>query len=141
MQESFSQTGMKEEQTAVPDSEETATDGQSVWLKWLAEVMQNRPKGNMFLDSPRGIEVARLCLAYEKQDFAWHRGDEDTFWVDVQLFVKYGLSDDEILFTLKQQPGVENYRKHAAERNAYAEFMRGLQKLRNIEFKKQRENG
>lgn len=120
--------------------EENATDGQSVWLEWLAKVMQSRPKGNMYLDSPRGLEVSKMCLAYEKWDFTWHRSDEDTFWIDVQLFVKYKLTDEEILFAMKQQPGVENYRKHAAERNAYAEFMRGLRKLRNIEFKRQREN-
>ena len=113
-------------------SDEEATDGQSVWLKWLAKVMSERPKGNMYLDSPRGIEVTKMCLAYEKQDFTWHRGDEDTFWIDVQMFVKYKLTDEDILFTMKQQPGVENYRKHSEEKNAYAEFMRGLKKLRNI---------
>lgn len=118
-----------------------ATDGQSVWLEWLAKVMHNRPKGNMYLDSPRGIEVAKMCLAFEKQDFTWHRSDEDTFWIDVQMFVKYKLTDEEIIFAMKQQPGVDNYRKHAAEKNAYAEFMRGLQKLRNIEYRKQQANG
>lgn len=119
----------------------TATDGQSVWHEWLAKVMQNRPKGNMYLDSPRGMEVAKMCLAYEKQDFTWHRSDEDTFWIDVQMFVKYKLTDEEILFAMKQQPGVDNYRKHSEEKNAYAEFMRGLTKLRNIEYRKQQANG
>lgn len=132
---------MTDEQTTALAHQETATGGQSVWLNWLAKVMQSHPKGSMYLDSPRGLEVSKLCLSYEKWDFTWHRSDEDTFWIDVQLFVKYKLTDDEILFIMKQQPGADNYRKHAAERNAYAEFMRGLQKLRNIEFKKQRENG
>ncbi len=121
------------------DHDENATDGQSVWLRWLAEVMRNRPKRNMYLDSPRGMEVTKMCLAFEKQDFTWHRSDEDTFWIDIQMFVKYKLTDEEILFTMKQQPGVDNYRRHAAEKNAYAEFMRGLTKLRNIEFRKNAE--
>lgn len=107
-------------------------EGGQVWQTWLAKVISLRPKDNMYLDSPRGIEVANLCLAFEKQDFSWHRSDEDTFWLDVQLFVKYKLSNKDITFIMQQQPGTENYRKHAAERNAYAEFMRGLQKLRCI---------
>lgn len=112
-------------------------EGGEVFREWLAKVMSERPKGNMYLDSPRGVEVTKLCLAFEKQDFSWHRSDEDTFWIDVQMAVKYNLSDEEILFMMKQQPGVENYRKHAEERNAYAEFMRGLTKLRNINYRKQ----
>lgn len=110
-----------------------------VWKEWLAKVMSLRPHGNMYLDSPRGIEVTKMCLAYEKSDFSWHRSDEDTFWIDVQMFVKYKHSDEEILFIMKQQPGVENYSKHSAERNAYAEFMRGLTKLRNINYRKNME--
>ena len=132
---------MNDDQITALARDEEATDGQSVWLKWLAKVMSERPKGNMYLDSPRGIEVTKMCLAYEKQDFTWHRGDEDTFWIDVQMFVKYKLTDEDILFTMKQQPGVENYRKHSEEKNAYAEFMRGLKKLRNIEYRKQQADG
>ena len=48
------------------------------------------------------------------------------------MFVKYKLSDKEIRFILKQQPGIQNYSKHSDERKAYAEFMRGLEKLRKI---------
>lgn len=103
-----------------------------VWMEWLAKVMQLRPNGNYLIESPRGIEVARMCLEFEKNDFNWHRSDEDTFWIDVQLFVKYKLTDQEILFTLEQQPGVENHSKHSEERNAYAEMMRGLNKLRKL---------
>ena len=109
----------------------------SVWLEWLKRVMELRPKDSPYLDSPRGIEVTMLCLAFEKQDFNWHRSDEDTFWIDVQMCVKYKLSDEEILFMMKQQPGVDNYSKHSAERNAYAEMMRGIKKLRQINFQRE----
>ncbi|MGV2998570.1 hypothetical protein ACEF15_00345 [Streptococcus suis] len=79
-----------------------------------------------------GVEVAKLCIDYERQDFNWHRSDIDTFWIDIHMFVKYKLSDKEIRFILKQQPGLKNYAKHSEERKAYAEFMRGLEKLRKI---------
>lgn len=68
----------------------------------------------------------------KKKDFNWHRSDEDTFWIDIQLFVKYGLSDQDIITVCRMQPGVENYKKHSEERNAYAEMMRGIKKLRGI---------
>lgn len=115
------------------EQDKEATDGQSVWHRWLAEVMTHRPKQNMYLDSPRGMEVTKMGIEHERKDFTWHRSDEDTFWIDIQLFVKYKLSDKEIKFIMKQQPGVDNYRKHAADKNAYAEFMRGLEKLRKLE--------
>lgn len=111
-------------------------EGGEVFGQWLAKVMSLRPRGNVYLDSPRGVEVTRLCLDFERQDFSWHRSDEDTFWLDVQLAVKYKLSDDDITFMMRQQPGVENYKKHAEERNAYAEMMRGLAKLRLINYRK-----
>lgn len=106
--------------------------GNTDWLEWLAEIMTHRPKNNAFLESPRGIEVGRLCIAFERDNFSWRRSDTDTFWIDVQLFVKYKLSDEDILFALRMQGGTENYRKHAEERNAYAEFMRGLMRLRQF---------
>ncbi len=109
-------------------------DVDKTWLVWLAKVMSMRPKNNAYLNSPRGIEVGKLCLDFERQDYNWHRSEEETFWIDVQLFVKYKLSDEDILFILKQQPGTENYQKHSEERNAYAEMMRGIGKLRRIEF-------
>ena len=93
--------------------------------------MAIKPKSNL-LDSKRGVEVTKLCISYERQDFNWHRSDIDVFWVDVQMFVKYKLSDKEIRFILKQQPWIENYAKNSEERKAYAEFMRGLEKLRKI---------
>lgn len=111
-------------------------EGGEIWMEWLAKVISQKPSHNMYLDSERGIEVARLCLKHEKQDFNWHRSDVDTFWIDVQMFVKYKLSNEDILFVLEQQPGVDNYSKHAEERKAYAEFMRGLTKLRNINWRK-----
>ena len=110
--------------------------GEEDWKMWLLRVMQNRPKGNMFLDSPRGIEVGKLCIDFDRQNYSWRRSDTDTFCIDVQLFVKYKLSDDEILFAMKMQAGVDEYRKHSDERNAYAEFMRGLDKMRKLEFQK-----
>lgn len=106
---------------------------------WLVEVMKNRPKGNYYLDCPRGIEVGKMCIDFERDNYSWRRSDEDTFWIDVALFVKYKLSDNEIIFIMKMQAGVENYHKHAKEKNAYAEFMRGLDKLRKLNAKERSE--
>lgn len=103
----------------------------NVWKEWVANVMAIKPKSDL-LDSKRGVEVTKLCIDYERQDFNWHRSDIDTFWIDIHMFAKYKLSDKEIRFILKQQPGLKNYAKHSEERKAYAEFMRGLEKLRKI---------
>ena len=102
----------------------------NIWYEWVATVMSQKPLKNKWIDSKRGQQVTKLCLNFERDDYNWHRSDTDTFWLDVQMFVKYKLSDKEIRFILKQQPGVENYSKHSAERNAFAEFKRGLDKLR-----------
>lgn len=106
----------------------------TIWLEWIAEVMATKPVGNELLDSQRGQEVVDLLLDLEKADFNWHRGDADTFWIDAQMCIKYQLSNAEIKFLAKQQPGVVNYQKHSKERNAYAEMMRGLQKLKELNF-------
>ena len=108
----------------------------SLRLKWLADVMSHRPN-NHLVNSERGIEVARMVLEFDKNNFSWRRSDPDIFWVDIQLYVKYKLSDDEILFIAKMQPGVNTYRDNAEERNAYAEFMRGLNKLKAINFRRE----
>ena len=102
----------------------------NIWYEWVATVMSQKPLKNKWIDSKRGQQVTKLCLNFERDDYNWHRSDTDTFWLDVQMFVKYKLSDKEIRFILRQQPGVENYSKHEAERNAFAEFKRGLDKLR-----------
>lgn len=101
-----------------------------IWYDWIAIVMAQRPQSNRWIDSKRGQQVTKLCLNFERDDYNWHRSDTDTFWVDVQLFVKYKLSDKEIRFILRQQPGIQNYSKHSDERKAFAEFERGLDKLR-----------
>ncbi|HFI0164064.1 TPA: hypothetical protein ACGORW_001890 [Streptococcus suis] len=75
----------------------------NVWKEWIANVMAVKPKSDL-LDSKRGVEVTKLCIDYERQDFNWHRSDIDTFWIDIHMFVKYKLSDKEIRFILKQQP-------------------------------------
>lgn len=105
-----------------------------IWLEWIAEVMATKPVGNALLESHRGQEVVDLLLDLERADFNWHRGDADTFWIDAQMCIKYQLSNAEIKFLAKQQPGVVNYQKHSKERNAYAEMMRGLQKLKELNF-------
>ena len=105
-----------------------------VWLEWIAEVMATKPVCNELLESQRGQEVVDLLLDLERADFNWHRGDADTFWIDAQMCIKYQLSNAVIKFLAKQQPGVANYQKHAKERNAYAEMMRGLQKLKEHNF-------
>lgn len=103
-----------------------------VYLSWLGEVLSSRPKNSYLIESSRGKEVEKLCLEIEKESFNWRRSDEDTFWVDVQLFIKYKLSNEEIKFVCNQQPGIKNYKKHSKERNAYAEMMRGMEKLRKF---------
>ena len=105
-----------------------------VWLEWIAEVMATKPVGNELLESQRGQEVVDLLLDLERADFNWHRGDADVFWIDAQMCIKYQLSNAEIKFLAEQQPGVVNYKKHGKERNAYAEMMRGLQKLKELNF-------
>ena len=102
----------------------------NIWYEWIATVMAQKPQKNRWIDSKRGQEVVKMCINFERDDYNWHRSDTDTFWLDVQMFVKYKLSDKEIRFILRQQPGVENYSKHKADRNAFAEFKRGLDKLR-----------
>ena len=106
----------------------------NIWLEWIAEVMATKPVGNELLDSQRGQEVVDLLLDLERADFNWHRGDPDVFWIDAQMCIKYQLSNAEIKFLAKQQPGVTNYQKHSKEKNAYAEMMRGLQKLKELNF-------
>lgn len=106
----------------------------SVWLEWIAEVMATKPVGNELLESQRGQEVVDLLLDLERSDFNWHRGDADTFWIDAQMCIKYQLSNAEIKFLAEQQPGVVNYKKHSKERNAYSEMMRGLEKLKELNF-------
>ena len=108
--------------------------GDTIWLEWITEVMATQPVGNSLLESNRGQEVVDLLLDLERADFNWHRGDADTFWIDAQMCIKYQLSNAEIKFLAKQQPGVVNYQKHSKERNAYAEMMRGLQKLKELNF-------
>ena len=106
----------------------------TIWLEWIAEVMTTKPVGNELLESQRGQEVVDLLLDLERADFNWHRGDPDVFWIDAQMCIKYQLSNAEIKFLAKQQPGVVNYQKHSKERNAYAEMLRGLQKLKELNF-------
>ena len=105
-----------------------------VWLEWIADVMATKPVNNELLESKRGQEVVDLLLDLERNDFNWHRGDPDVFWIDAQMCIKYQLTNAEIKFLSKQQPGVANYKKYAKERNAYSEMMRGLEKLKELNF-------
>lgn len=106
----------------------------TIWLEWIAEVMATKPVDNELLESQRGQEVVDLLLDLERNDFNWHREDPDVFWIDAQMCIKYQLTNAEIKFLSKQQPGVANYKKHAKERNAYSEMMRGLEKLKELNF-------
>lgn len=112
-------------------------DNNADFLIWLNDTLQNCPEKNYYIRSNRGVEVTKLVLDFERDNFSWRRSDSDTFWLDIQMFVKYKLSNDEILFVCKSQPGIENYKKFAEERNAYAELKRGLEKLRKLNSKKQ----
>ena len=102
------------------------------WLKWLAAVMQNRPKGNAYLDSERGFDVGRLCINLNREMFSWRRSDVDTFWLDVQLYTKYKLTDEQISFIEKMQAGIDQHKDYSEERKAYAEMIRGMTKLKEL---------
>lgn len=106
--------------------------GNEDWLKWLSAVMNCRPKGNVYLDSERGIEVGKLCIDIERELFSWRRSDIDTFWIDVQLYIKYKLTDEQITFIEKMQSGIEQHKENAEERKAYAEMIRGMTKLKEL---------
>ena len=103
---------------------------EKIWKEWLAEVVLRKPKNNKILESSRGIQLTKLALKIEHEDVNWHRSDIDTFWIDIQMAVKYKLTDREFKFICKQQPGIDNYARHSDERRAYNEFKRGLDKLR-----------
>ena len=107
-------------------------EGSQDWLKWLAAVMQNRPKGNAYLDSERGFEVGKLCIDISRELFSWRRSDIDTFWINVQLYTKYKLTDEQISFIEKMQAGIEQHKENAEERKAYAEMIRGMTKLKEL---------
>lgn len=102
------------------------------WLKWLAAVMQNRPKGNAYLDSERGLAIGSLCINLNREMFSWRRSDVDTFWPDVQLYTKYKLTDEQISFIEKMQAGIDQHKEHSEERKAYAEMIRGMTKLKEL---------
>lgn len=110
--------------------------GGTDFKEWLTEVMLCRPKDNEYLESDRGMEIGQLCIDLNREKFAWRRADPDEFWIDVMLYTKYNLSDGQVDFIENYQPGVEQFKKHSQERNAYAEMMRGMQKLRQILGKK-----
>ena len=102
------------------------------WLKWLAAVMQNRPKGNAYLDSERGLAIGSLCINLNREMFSWRRSDVDTFWLDVQLYTKYKFTDEQISFIEKMQAGIDQHKEHSEERKAYAEMIRGMTKLKEL---------
>lgn len=107
---------------------------ESVWGQWLMKIAASRPKDNKHIESQRGQEILAVMLEEEKRAFNWRRSDLDTFWIDVQLFTLYGFEDNIVRFLCRQQPGIDNHNKHKAERNAYAEMMRGMDKLKKIQF-------
>lgn len=59
--------------------------GNEVFLEWLKNTLALRPPKNYYIDSECGVEVVRLCLDFNRNDFNWHRSDESTFWLDVML--------------------------------------------------------
>lgn len=104
------------------------------WLKWLYEVAMETRVGNPIIESERGQEITRVCLEEAKRAFSWRRDNPDTFWVDVQLYTHYGFTDEQVRFVCRTQPGLENWQKNSKERNAYAEMMRGMEKLKKLMF-------
>lgn len=107
---------------------------EKVWGTWLMRVMSNEPRNNPHIQSDRGQELLTVALEEEKRAFNWRRSDVDTFWIDLQLAIIYGLDDSEFRFLCRMQAGVDNHEKHAQERNAYAEMKRGLEKLKKLNF-------
>lgn len=103
------------------------------WGNHLIEILKNHPTNSCYLNSERGIEVGKLMIKIERDLFSWRRSEPDTFWIDAQMFVKYKLSDKEIEFVMRMQPGIKNYFEKGPERNAYAEMMRGLEKLKELQ--------
>ena len=101
-------------------------------MKEIQRICRKRSSKNSYLNSERGFEIGKLCLKKERELFSWRRSDPDTFWIDVQLFTKYKLNDEQVIFIMEHQPGIEEYKEHSKERNAYAETMRGISKLRRL---------
>lgn len=100
---------------------------------WLMKVLQNRPASNTYLDSERGIEVAKFMLDVEKTNYPFMRNDPEIFWIDVQLSVKYKLTNEEIKHICLNHCGFDTAKAHRKEVNAWREMMRGLKKLRAAE--------
>ena len=107
---------------------------EAIWLDWMLRALSNKPKNNALLESERGREITKIAFEEEKIAFNWRRSDCDTFWIDVQMFIYYGFSDNNVRFVIRYQPGIWHYEAYAEERKAYAEMMRGLNKLRKIQF-------
>lgn len=104
------------------------------WNTWLSNIAMRYPLGNRLIESERGKEVIKIFLEENKRAFNWRRDDYDTFWIDVQLATYYGFGDAEIRFMIRTQMGLEHYKEHSEERKAYAEMMRGMEKLKKICF-------
>ena len=104
------------------------------YYEHLAEIFKNAPTFNPknYAFTKRGIEVTELLLRHEEQQFSWRRSDPDAFWIDVQLMVKFKLSDEEILFMADVQPGINQYKLHKEERDAYRGLIRAFDKLKEI---------
>lgn len=102
------------------------------WMKWLYQVACERREGNPIIESQRGQEIARVALEEAKRAFSWRRDDPESFWLDVYFFTYYGFDDSQVRFVCRTQPGLDNWKENADERNAYAEMMRGMNKLKKL---------
>ena len=104
------------------------------WGQWLMEVAARMPLDNKLIQSEKGQQLLKVMLEEEKRAFNWRRGDSETFWIDLQMFTYYGMGDDSVRFICRTQMGLNNHDKYANERNAYAEMIRWLEKLKKINF-------
>ena len=100
--------------------------GLNIWqMNRIAELEEKRPIV-IYKEDNQGAEIKGRVAHKEKIG--------ELYTITIQMCIKYQLSNAEIKFLAKQQPGVVNYQKHSKERNAYAEMMRGLQKLKELNF-------
>lgn len=104
------------------------------WSKWIGNIAIRRPENNHLLESNRGKEIVRVMLEENKRAFNFRRCDYDTFWADAQLFTFYKFDKNEVRFIMRTQMGLTHHDKHREERNAYAEMMRGFDKLKKLHF-------
>ena len=126
-----------------------------VWHDWCLHIFKDRPR-NRRINSPMGEEVFILCFDFMRRKFQFllefkylnytiekiaenyipnilidpndwiYSGN---FWTDIYIFIRYNLSEEEILTAMKSHNGAETDPKKL---KAYIQFRKGLKKLRKL---------